>query len=147
MPGRGKPLIDQLVRTLTSLGYPVTVRDRLPATPQPSSAPAAQVAFTSRNSPVPDILFDDFVACSGQFNGGWFCDPALDRLLRRAHALSATDPAGAARLWADLNQRVVDEAVFVPLANGRSVELLSPRVGGYQNHTYFGFLPAQAWVR
>jgi peptide/nickel transport system substrate-binding protein len=147
--GESEPpgLIDQVARTLRSLGYPVTVRGRLAATPQPTSAIAAQVAFTSRNSPVPDILFDDFVSCSGRLNSGWFCDPSLDRLLGRAHDLSATDPAGAAQLWVDLNQRVVDAAVFVPIANGRSVELLSPRVGGYQNHTYFGFLPAQAWVR
>jgi peptide/nickel transport system substrate-binding protein len=147
--GESEPpgLIDHVVRTLTSLGYPVTVRGRLAATPKPSSAIAAQVAFTSRNSPVPDILFDDFVSCSGRLNSGWFCDPSLDRLLRRAHDLSATDPAGAAQLWADLNQRVVDEAVFAPLANPRSVELLAPRVGGYQNHAFFGFLPAQAWVQ
>jgi ABC-type transport system substrate-binding protein len=71
----------------------------------------------------------------------------LDRLSRRAHDLAATDPAEAARLWAEANQRVVDEAAVVPLENGRSVELLSPRVDGYQNHSLFGFLPARAWVR
>jgi len=147
--GEAEPptLIDRVVRTLSSLGYPVTVRGRLAQTPSPTSGTSAQVLFGSWTSPIPDIFFANFVTCGGSKNGGWFCDPSLDQLTARAHAMDATDPAQAAQLWSEAGQRVVDEVPVVPLANGRSVELVSPRLGGYQINPLFGFLPAQAWVQ
>ncbi len=146
--GEAEPptLIDRVARTLSSLGYRVSVRGRLPETPPPTSGTSAQVAFSSWTSPIPDIFFANFVSCGGS-NNGWFCDPSLDQLTERAHALDATDPGQAGQVWAEAGRRVVDEVPVVPLANGRSVELVSPRLGGYQNHPLFGFLPAQAWVQ
>jgi ABC-type transport system substrate-binding protein len=135
-----------VVRTRRSLGYPVTVRGRLANTPAASSPAAAQVSFQSWTSPIPDVFFANFISCEGSKNGGWFCDPSLDQLTARVHAADATDPAQAAELWGEAGQRVVDEVPVVPLANVRSVELVSPRLGGYQNDTSFGFLPARAWV-
>jgi peptide/nickel transport system substrate-binding protein len=140
-------LIDRVVRTLRSLGYPVTVRGKLAETPAPTSDTSAQVLFGSWTAPIPDIFFANFVSCDGSNNGGWFCDPSLDQLTARAHALDATDSAQAAQLWSEAGQRVIDQVPVVPLANGRSVELVSPRVGGYQINPLFGFLPAQAWVQ
>jgi ABC-type transport system substrate-binding protein len=139
--------IDRVTSTLRSLGYPVTVRGRLSRTPPATSAAAAQVNFGSWTSPIPDIFFANFVSCGNSHNHDWFCDPSLDQLTARAQALAATDSARAAQLWRDAGQRVVDEVPVIPLVNARSVELVSPRLGGYQYDTSFGFLPAQAWVR
>jgi two-component SAPR family response regulator len=76
-----------------------------------------------------------------------FCDPRLDRLMRRATALEATDAHGAAAAWADVDRRAVDAAGWVPLLTPREVEFVSSRVRNYQYHPLWGALADQFWLR
>jgi peptide/nickel transport system substrate-binding protein len=73
-----------------------------------------------------------------------FCDRAVDAAVDRAEATPA--PAANA-LWADADRRVVAAAPAVPLTNGRSVLLVSNRVGNVQQHLLLGPLLDQLWVR
>jgi peptide/nickel transport system substrate-binding protein len=73
-----------------------------------------------------------------------FCDPTVDAAFDRA--VSSTGPEADAP-WAALDRRVVAAAPAVPLVNGRSMLLVSDRVGNVQQHLLDGPLLDQLWVR
>ena len=72
-----------------------------------------------------------------------WCDPGLDRLVRRAHALEATDLARADAVWARADRRAVDSAAWVPLVNPRELDFVSERLRNYGYDPPLGFLAAQ----
>jgi peptide/nickel transport system substrate-binding protein len=76
-----------------------------------------------------------------------FCDRGIDKRAARALDLFATDPDGAARIWAQLDRELVDQAPWVPLFNPRWPLVVSKRVGNWQYHPYLAVLLDQLWVR
>lgn len=68
-------------------------------------------------------------------------------MMDKARTLETTEPAAAAKLWAAVDRRIVDQAPWVPLANPFDVRLVSDRVGNYQAHPHWGVLVGQLWVR
>jgi peptide/nickel transport system substrate-binding protein len=92
-------------------------------------------------------LFATWFSCSGPSAHGWFCDPSIDRAIAHAHTVQATNPRAADALWAELDRRLVDAAVWAPLIDERGIEFVSTRVRNYQSHPYWGLLADQLWVR
>jgi YVTN family beta-propeller protein len=80
-------------------------------------------------------------------NGAEFCDPAIDREMKRALALEATNPNAALRLWSRVDHQLVDQAPWVPLYNPVWVDFVSQRVGNYQHNPQWHPLIDQMWVR
>ena len=76
-----------------------------------------------------------------------FCDRGIDRKIRRAGALEVTDPQAATALWSTIDRDVMQQAPWAPYANGSQIDLVSRRVGNYQNSLQWGPLFAQMWVR
>ena len=105
--------------------------------------------------PSPSLFLDYFLACSNYrpeepthgTNAGGFCDPRFDRLVARAATLETTDPAKAQRIWAAADRLAVDQAAWVPLVNGASVELVSERTGHFTLDANSQPLLDQLWVR
>ena len=60
--------------------------------------------------------------------------------------LGLSDRDASIRLWAALDRRLVDRAIWAPLVNARIVDFVSDRLRGYQSSPIYHFLPAQAWV-
>ncbi|HEX6332346.1 MAG TPA: ABC transporter substrate-binding protein [Actinomycetota bacterium] len=85
--------------------------------------------------------------CGAPDNVNGFCDPRIDAMMDKARTLETTEPAAAAKLWAAVDRRIVDQAPWVPLANPFDVRLVSDRVGNYQAHPHWGVLVGQLWVR
>jgi ABC-type transport system substrate-binding protein len=71
----------------------------------------------------------------------------VDRTIRHAEALEATDAHAAGALWARLDRELVDRAAWVPLVNPRNVDFVSRRVENYQYTTNTGILADQLWLR
>jgi YVTN family beta-propeller protein len=86
-------------------------------------------------------------ACDTAETHGRFCDPRLDRLMRRALSLEATNPRRAAIAWADIDRRVADAGAAIALVTPREVEFVSARLRNYQFHPIWGFLADQIWLR
>jgi len=86
-------------------------------------------------------------ACDGAETRGRFCDARLDRLMRRAAELEATNERRAAIVWAEVDRRVVDAGAAIPLVTPRAVEFVSARVRNYQNHPIWGLIVDQVWLR
>jgi YVTN family beta-propeller protein len=80
-------------------------------------------------------------------NYSFFCDRRIDRRIRRALEIHATDPDAAVALWAGIERDVVDLAPWVPLFTPGEAHLVSERVGNYQENPELGVLTDQIWVR
>ena len=108
----------------------------------------------SRTYAAPSDFFEQDLTCSAynrvnseNNNTAEFCDPAIDREIARAQSLQTSDPEAASRLWAKVDRDVVDQAPWVPFANGVALEVVSARVGNYQYNPQWGTLLDQLWVR
>ena len=95
----------------------------------------------------PANFFAAWLTCAASYNHRWFCEPVVDRGVRRAQALEATDPRAAAALWARLDRLVTDQAAWVPLVNPRAIDFLSARVRNYQHNPAAGLVADQLVVR
>jgi peptide/nickel transport system substrate-binding protein len=149
------PLADGVVRdaarVLTRIGFRVTIRSgshrnyaRLPR--RKLAAIDVVPASWYADYPSPSSFFDTFLSCRSATAGGFWCDPALDRLVRRADALEPTDLARADAAWARADRRAVDRAAWVPLVNPRELDFVSERLRDYRYDPPLGFLAAQASV-
>jgi peptide/nickel transport system substrate-binding protein len=86
-------------------------------------------------------------ACDGTSTHGDFCDPRIDRLSARARVLQATDPQRSARIWAEIDRNLVDQAAWLPTLNERGLDFVSTRVTGYESMPYWGLLADQLSIR
>jgi peptide/nickel transport system substrate-binding protein len=97
--------------------------------------------------PEPSSYVPAFLGCRGTYDVGHGCDPAVDRLMRKASELELSHPAAAAALWMRVDHKLVDEAWWAPTVNNHPPELVSRRLGNYEYHPLGDFIADQAWVR
>ena len=64
----------------------------------------------------------------------------------QALKLGLTDPAGANKLWAEVDHDVTDQAAWITMFNPKLIDFLST-VTGYQFSPQWYFLIAQASVQ
>ena len=88
-----------------------------------------------------------FFSCRAPSNWSDFCDPAIERSIRRALALQNSDPYLANQLWARIDRAIVDAAPVVPLVTLKQSDIVSRRVKNYQDNPQWGVLLDQLWVR
>jgi YVTN family beta-propeller protein len=85
--------------------------------------------------------------CDGFANPFGFCDERIDAQIDEARRLQATDPGASNRAWIEIEHRLVEEAVWVPLANPITSHAFSARVGNVQLSPQWGLLLSRIWVR
>jgi peptide/nickel transport system substrate-binding protein len=146
------------VKALHSLGYRVVVK------PVPGfveyyaavsdSRKRAQIGFAGWYNLTPAAFLVQLFSCRAflprspaNLNVTQFCDPAIDRLMRRAQAQWSTDPIGSRALWHQIDREVTDASPWVTLITSKDVNFLSKRVGNYQWSPSMGMLIDQLWVR
>ena len=133
------------VKVLHSLGYRVTVKpvrgDEFWGAVG-DSRNRAQIGFSGSAAvlPVPGGVPGSGSSavrrsCPGSpdnHNPSEFCDPSIDRQMRKAQAEQLSDPAGVRALWQRVDREITDAALWVPLIATKDVNFLSKRVGNYQ---------------
>jgi peptide/nickel transport system substrate-binding protein len=105
--------------------------------------------------PAPAELLDGLLGCSSFVpdsdaspNISGFCDrTTVQPLMERAVTLGLTSPRAAERLWREVDRRVVDLAVWLPLFNPKHIDLVSRRVGNYRWSPQLHLMPSLLWVR
>ena len=149
------------VKALRSLGYRVAVKpvggfneywDAVD-----DSRNRAQIGFTGWDlgDPDPASFLVQVFSCAAFLPGNptnenisEFCDPGLDRQMRRAQAEQVSDPIGSRVLWQRVDREITDASPWVPLIISNSVSVLSSRVGNYQYSPAWAVpLIDQLWVR
>jgi YVTN family beta-propeller protein len=147
------------VKVLRSLGYRVAVKpvvgDRYWGAVG-DSRNRAQIGFTgwALGYPDPGAFLAQVFSCAAflpgdpdNLNPGAFCDPGIDRQMRRAQAEQLSDPTGSRARWQRVDREITDAAPWVPLMVTKDVNFLSKRVGNYQYSPQNGMLIDQLWVR
>jgi peptide/nickel transport system substrate-binding protein len=105
--------------------------------------------------PAPSDLLGGLLGCDAFVpdsdtspNISGFCDrTTVQPLMERAVALGLTRPRAADRLWQQVDRRVVDLAVWLPLFNPKQIDLVSRRVGNYGWSPQLHLMPSRLWVR
>ena len=106
--------------------------------------------------PAPSDLLDGLLGCDSFVpdsdaspNISGFCDrktvQPLMRAGRRARPHAARRPRE--RLWRQVDRRVVDLAVWLPLFNPKQTDLVSRRVGNYRWSPQLHLMPSLLWVK
>ena len=133
--------------------YP-NISDLYQAVGDPRTRTQISISGWRSDFPRASDFFTNLLTCAAyqprsgfNLNSTGFCDPALDREMRRAQELAATDAAASARVWSRVDRQVVDAAPWVPFLNAAVLELTSKRVANYQRNPQFGVLIDQLWVR
>ena len=119
----------------------------------PASRPGSRSG--SQEYPAPSELLDGLLGCDAFVpdsdsspNISGFCDrETVQPLMERAVALGLTRPQAAERLWRQVDRRVVDLAVWLPLFNPKHVDLVSARVGNYRWSPQLRLMPSRLWVQ
>ena len=65
----------------------------------------------------------------------------------RAGKVGLTDPAGANKIWAQVDRRVTDQAPWVAMFNPKLLDFVSKRVKGYVFSPQWYFMLDQASVK
>jgi YVTN family beta-propeller protein len=117
----------------------------------------AQIGFDgwSGGYPAPAAFLVELFSCPGSLVGSpnsldssQFCDPRIDRQMRKAQAEQRSDPTGSRALWQLVDREITDAAPWVPLIASKNVSVLSKRVGNYQySPAAVAMLIDQLWVR
>ena len=105
--------------------------------------------------PAPSDLLEGRLGCDSFIpdsdaspNISGFCDrTTVQPLMQRAVTLGLTRPRAADRLWRQVDRRVVDLAVWLPLFNPKQVDLVSRRVSHYRWSPQLHLIPSLLWVR
>ncbi|MEA2283178.1 MAG: peptide/nickel transport system substrate-binding protein [Solirubrobacteraceae bacterium] len=148
--GTPREIAPYVARVLRSLGY----RTRL------HSVPYARITQAMRSRiqlsvdgdwqpdyPAPSAYLPQFFGCHGGTSNGYFCDPHLDRRMRKASRLRLTRPARADRLWAAIDRDLARDAAWAPTVSLRAADFVSARLRHYQSSPVGGFIADQVWLR
>jgi YVTN family beta-propeller protein len=131
---------------LRRLGFHARVRLLSHASPERFRGPAQLIPAGWLDTTAYNFLAP-WLSCGGALTHGFFCDPSLDRLMKKAVDLGPTDPRAAASVWARVDRAAVDRAAWVPLVNPRLIDFVSTRIRNYQHHPYWGILADQLVVQ
>jgi peptide/nickel transport system substrate-binding protein len=83
-----------------------------------------------------------FILENGNFNRAEINDPAIDKLFEDASA--APDADAAAALYAQINQKVVEGAYYIPFLFDKALNYRNPRLTNVYVHSAFGQYDFQA---
>ena len=83
-----------------------------------------------------------FILKNGNFNRSEINDPAINKLFDDAAA--ETDPAKAAAIYSQINQKVMEGAYVLPFVVDKALNYRNPRLTNAYVHEAFGMLDFQA---
>ena len=145
----------EISRELSTLGYRpslhIITHDRyFSALADPSNGIQIGWLGWAADFPAPSQFLHELFSCGNVpphgFNMSYFCEPAVERAMRRALALQATDPAAANAAWADVDRMITDRSPWLAYANPSNVYFVSKRVGNVQINPQWLLLLDQLWV-
>ncbi|MEO7061072.1 MAG: ABC transporter substrate-binding protein [Lapillicoccus sp.] len=142
---------DYIATVLRDLGYTVTIEDLPPDVPDPlSPALAKDQIFTMwgflPDYPSPATFYYAEASCSAP-NANQFCDPEIDALAKTAYDLGVSDPTASLAAWTEVDRKVTDAAASLTLGNHKRVDVVSERVGNFQQRGGVGPDISQLWVK
>jgi ABC-type transport system substrate-binding protein len=156
-PAIARPAVSEIVRALNELGYRATPKI-LPNGAffghRNAHSSSIQIGFYGwiPNFPAPSDFMLPLFSCASipppvtDPNVSYFCDPSIERQMRRASAIQVADPAAANDAWGEVDHAIVDASPWLAYANPHDVYFVSERVGNIQINPQWKLLLDQLWV-
>ncbi len=153
------PDTDYVVTVLRKLGYrasawPVGGKRYNPLASNSQNKIQISVGGTPADYPAAGDIIKTWLSCGSyrpdsdaNNNRAAFCDPKTEAAIGRALSLEASDPPAANRAWALVDQKITDQAPWLPTVNLQEMDYVSQRVGNYEFHPQWGLLLDQLWVK
>ncbi|MEP6799828.1 MAG: BTAD domain-containing putative transcriptional regulator [Lapillicoccus sp.] len=144
---------DYIAQVLRSLGYTVTIEDFSADTGD--GDPASPIFATFQifthfgwlpDYPSPVSFYDALASCHAP-NFNQFCDPDIESLAKAAHDEGVSDPNASLAAWTDVDRRLTNAAAFLTIGNHRRLDIVSERVGNFQERGGVGPALSQLWVK
>jgi peptide/nickel transport system substrate-binding protein len=144
--------MDYIVEVLNELGLRATlkiVHDGFGKYFGAVNAGKAQAYLSGWGSIYPSAhdFIDPQFRCGAPFSISGLCSENLDAAIEDAQRLQATDPSAANGAWIEIEHRLVEEAIWVPLTNPVSTYAFSARTENIQVHPQWGILLSRLWVQ
>lgn len=76
-----------------------------------------------------------------------YCNPALDAQMNKATAMQTSDPTAANKMWGQIDQEMMKQAVWAPLFHPKLIDFVSARVKHYEFSRQFYMLVDQLWLK
>lgn len=76
-----------------------------------------------------------------------FCDKKIDGEMQAALQQAVTDPAGANKKWADIDQQIMEQAPLAPMFTPKHVDFTAKRLGNFVFSNQFYWVIDQSWVK
>jgi peptide/nickel transport system substrate-binding protein len=155
----GKSIGTYLAGVLNGLGYKATTHSLSGAieyTYIQNSKNKMQigVSYYAQDYPSPSDFLNVMYSCASfhpgsdsSINISGFCDHGIDDTMRRAIALSITDPTAANKIWSQVDRRITDQAPAAVLFVPRQIDFVSKRVGNFNFSPQDNWIITQSWVR
>jgi len=156
----GKALVEQMVSDLDSIGYKASAQLLAASVQYPfvqNSANSAKwnVGWSAwyQDYPAQSDFLNVLLGCNtihpnsdASPNIAAYCDKATQAQISQAESMEATDPAGAAKLWTQIDHEDTNAAPWVDLYNPKQIDFLSSDVHGYKWNPQWYILIDQLWL-
>ena len=156
----GKALVEQMISDLDAIGYKATpqllsISVQYPFVQNSSNSAKWNVGWSAwyQDYPAQSDFLNVLLGCGtihpnsdASPNIAAFCDQSIESKIDQAESMEATDPAGAAKLWTQIDQAETNAAPWVDMYNPKQIDFLSSNVHGYLWNPQWYILIDRLWL-
>jgi peptide/nickel transport system substrate-binding protein len=156
----GKALAEQMVSDLNAIGYKATTQllamsVQYPFVQNSSNSSKWNVGWSAwyQDYPAQSDFLNVLLGCTTIHPGSdaspniaAYCSPSTQAQINQAETLSATDPAGAAKMWTQIDHADTNAAPWVNMYNPKQIDFLSSNVHGYSWNPQWYILIDRLWL-
>jgi len=157
----GKALVEQMVSDLNSIGYKatsqlLTASIQYPYVQNSTNSGKWNVGWSAwyQDYPAPSDFLNVLLGCGSIHpnsdaspNIAAFCDKSVQSQINKAESTEATDPAGAAKIWTQVDREDTMQAPWVNMYNPKQIDFLAKSVHGYQWNPQWYILIDRMWLK
>jgi peptide/nickel transport system substrate-binding protein len=156
----GKALVQQMVSDLNSIGYKASAQllaasVQYPFVQNSTNSKKWNVGWSAwyQDYPAQSDFLNVLLGCGSIHpnsdaspNIAAFCDKTIQAKIDQAEQMEATDPAGAAKIWTQVDHMDTQQAPWVDMYNPKQIDFLSANVRGYKWSPQWYILIDQLWL-
>jgi peptide/nickel transport system substrate-binding protein len=156
----GKALVEQMISDLDAIGYKATPQllsnsVQYPFVQNSANSGKWNVGWSAwyQDYPAQSDFLNVLLGCGtihpnsdASPNIAAFCDKSIQSKIDQAESMAATDLAGAAKVWTEIDHADTDAAPWVNMYNPKQIDFLSSNVHGYSWNPQWYILIDRLWL-
>ncbi len=157
----GKALVEQMVSDLNSIGYKASAQlltsgVQYPFIQNSSNSGKWNVGLSAwyQDYPAPSDFLNVLLGCGtihpnsdASPNIAAFCNKSINSQITKAESMEASNPAGAAAIWTQIDHADTTQAPWVDMYNPKQIDLLAKNVHGYEWNPQWYILIDRLWLK